>query len=123
MSEETEVDMVRCHDEVHRIWGGLKMKGLQALVVFMMFSGLGWLLGSRWPEFVGFLFAAGGIVIPQIIRIHRTYADQKCPACGERVGRYETSKSRIVLVCQHCGKRTPTDCAVHYAGGPPSKIG
>ncbi len=96
-------------------------KSLVAISVFAGFAAIGAMLGSQLLQVVGFAIVAGGIVIPQIVRIHRGYARQICPSCGKEAGAYETSKNRIILVCKHCDTRTPTDCAIYYAGGPPSR--
>jgi hypothetical protein len=96
-------------------------KTLLAIFILSGFALIGEMLGSQSLQVVGFAIVAGGIVVPQIVRIHRGYASQICPSCGKEAGSYETSKNRIVLVCRHCDARTPTDCAIYYAGGPPSK--
>ena len=115
--------MVRCYDEVHRIWWrGMWPKTILSLVIFFAFTALGSMFHAQWLQAVGVLVIGGTIVIPQIFRIERGYSDQICPACGKRVGRSETCKNRVFLVCQHCATRTPTDCAHYYSGGPPSKV-
>lgn len=115
-------NIVRCFDQMNRIWWNrMWTKSLLAILIFAGFGQIGEMLGSQLLQVVGFAIVAGGIVIPQIIRIHRGYISQICPSCGKEVGSYETTKNRIVLVCRHCDTRTPTDCSIYYAGGPPSK--
>jgi hypothetical protein len=96
-------------------------KTLLAISIIAGFALIGEMLGSQLLQVVGFAIVAGGIVIPQIVRIHRGYTNQICPSCGKEAGSYETTKNRIVLVCRHCDTRTPTDCSIYYAGGPPSR--
>lgn len=115
-------NIVRCFDEMNRIWWDrIWTQSLLAFLISVGFAVTGEIAGSNLLQVAGFLFVAGGIVVPQIIRIHRGYARQICPSCSKHAGSYETSKNRIVLVCKHCGSRTPTDCAVYYNGGPPSR--
>jgi hypothetical protein len=115
--------IVRCFDQMNRIWWDrMWIKGILAISIFAVFFLLGVKLESPLLQVAGFLFVAGGIVVPQIVRIHRGYARQICPSCGKEAGSYNTLKNRIILVCKHCDSRTPTDCAVYYTGGPPSRV-
>lgn len=123
MGKPPESEIVRCYEEMHRIWyRGMWTKSLLSILIFFGFSAMGVVFHADWLQLAGVLVIGATIVVPHLLRIERGYNRQTCPACGRRVGRTETRKSRIVLVCQHCGTRTPTDCAIHYSGGPPSKV-
>ena len=123
MDPKTKPPIVRCADEMHRIfWSGIWRKTFLFFIVWAIFSAIGWAINAEWPMFIGLVTIAATIVVPQIIRIHRGYTRQICPSCGQEVGGYDSSGSPIYLVCRHCGTRSATDCAIHYAGGPPSKI-
>lgn len=113
-------NIVRCFDQMHHIWWNrMWQKTLLSTSIFggcVLFDKI---VGCQWMQFVGFAIVTLGIVIPQIIQIHRGYACQICPSCGKEVGGYETSKNRIILVCKNCDSKTPTDCSIYDHSGPP----
>lgn len=90
--------------------------------MWTVLGGLGWLLKAEWPGAIA-VFTMFVIVMKRLQRIHRAYASQRCPACGEEARRYETRKNRIHLTCRQCGAMTPTDCVIYVMGGIPEKIG
>lgn len=123
MNPDRPEKLVRCADEMRRIYcSGMRTKTLVILLIWGVFSAIGWSIHAEWPKVVGLLLAMAVVVLPQIVRIHRGYTRQLCPSCGRQVGGYESSRSRIHLVCRHCGERMPTDCAIPHAGGPPYRI-
>lgn len=123
MTQPTKTPVVECFDQMQRNYrsGGL-WKMLLALLILLGSSAIGRIINAHWPEVIAFIVIAGTLVLPQIFRVHRGYADQICPSCDRPAGGYETNNSRIILVCKHCGAKTPTDCTVQYAGGPPTKV-
>lgn len=124
MTPEPARNLVRCADEMHRIyWGGIGRKSIAICLIWGCFAAIGYALHADWPQVVGLVVIVATVVGPHIVRIHRGYTRQICPSCGQQVGNYDSSGSRIHLVCRHCGERSSTDCAIHYAGGPPSKVG
>lgn len=115
--------IVRCADEMRAIcYDGYRRRIVLCLVLWCIFGGLAWLLKAEW---IGAIAIGGMMVIGgrHLLRIHRGYAGQRCPACGQAVGAYETRKNRIHLVCRHCGTVTITDCAIYVMGGFPEKVG
>jgi Zn ribbon nucleic-acid-binding protein len=67
------------------------------------------------------LLVAGAFVIPEIMRFHRLLTGLECPHCDQVAGGYFSRDSQIHLRCAKCGKNSPTDCTIPYAGGPPEK--
>lgn len=115
--------IVRCADEIRAIYyDGHRRLILLFLGMWTVLGGLGWLLKAEWPGAIA-VFTMFVIVMKRLRRIHRAYASQRCPACGQAVGAYETTKNRIHLVCRNCGKVAPTDCGIYVMGGFPEKIG
>ena len=123
MDTNTKPDIVRCADQMHRIfWSGMWRKTLCACIVWAICAAISWAVHAEWPMFIGVVAVGATIAVPQIIRIQRGYTRQTCPSCGNEVGGYDSGGSRVYLVCHHCGARTATDCAIQVIGGPPSKI-
>lgn len=123
MSETKQHRVVRCFDEMHRLWwGGMGKLTLCSLLIFTLSSALGRALDAEWPALIAILVIATTFVIPRLLRIHRAYNRIACPACGHAVGNHETKGGRITLLCKHCGESTPTDCAIHAHGAPPTRI-
>jgi hypothetical protein len=122
MDKPIHTEVEKCYDEMHRLWSDrIWMKGLLALLIFFVFTALGWMLQMQWLQVVSVIALGATLVVPQILRMHRLFSERICPSCGQSVGRYESNRSRIVLVCQHCSVKTPTDCAFGPFGGPPYK--
>lgn len=114
---------VVCADHIGALYRqGIRAKTILILVVVAVTTLLDYWLRSPWIGVLTVLSLGGGIVVPHIFRIHRAFASISCPGCGVPVGRYETRKSRIILLCQHCGSEAPTDCGFSYSGSPPHKL-
>jgi hypothetical protein len=115
--------LIHCADEMRRLyWSGYGKKLIVIGLIWIGFMAMGWAIGAQWPQGIAFVIIITTIVIPHILRIHRGYTGQTCPSCGQAVGSYDSRIGRIHLVCRHCGTRTPTDCAIGWAGGPPYKV-